>query len=173
MSLAKLFDKMHADREARTRRERHGVGELTFLDNAPTRASNCLLPDGTLTNAESLIWDLGGRQEARRVWTRRLPNSVLRRRGRLKIDQGKALLFIDEPDADLDVSPANGAPDAPDLERDLVRSARVRALVRSSLFATLLYSALCNTRSRHRTGRIARLAARTGNTLTWHLALGH
>ena len=116
-----------------------------FLDDIPTLATGCLLPDGTLTDAESLVWNLAGLDEACRVWTRRLPSSALRRRGRLKVDSGKALLFLDDREADLDVSPASDVLESPDLERDLLRSDRLRALVRSRLFATLLYSALCNT----------------------------
>ena len=60
-------------------------------------------------------------------------------------DSGQALLFLDDREADLDVSPASDVLESPDLERDLLRSDRLRALVRSRLFATLLYSALCNT----------------------------
>lgn len=152
MSLAEYFAERGRDREARTRREQHGVGELTLLDDIPTRALNCLLPDGTLTDAESLVWNVADLDEARRVWTRRLPSSALRRRGRLKVDRGKALLFIDERDADLDVSPADDVSEIPSLERDLLRSDRLRALVRSRLVATLLYSALCNTTWRKNAG---------------------
>ena len=58
-------------------------------------------------------------------------------------------LFVDEMDADLD-APVTVAADMADLERDLARSDRIRGLVRSELFATLLYSALCNTLWRHK-----------------------
>ena len=51
--------------------------------------------------------------------------------------------------ADLD-PPTTAAVDVPDLECDLVRSDRVRSLVRSEPSATLLYSALCNTLWRHK-----------------------
>lgn len=68
-----------------------------------------------------------------------------------QLEPGTEPLFVDEPDADLEASPALAAADVPDLERDLVRSDRVRHLVRSELFAPLLYGALCNTLWRHRT----------------------
>ncbi len=129
MSLAELFAKMDADREARTRREPHGSGEITFLDEVPTYATGCRLPDGSLTVAECLTWQPTVPDEARRVWIRRLPGSALRRRGRLKLEPGTEPLFVDEPDADLEASSATAGADVPDLERDLVRSDRVRWLV--------------------------------------------
>src|SRR5208282_4822778 len=80
----------------------------------------------------------------------RLPGSDLRRRGRLIVDSSKALFFIDEPEADLLAASAEPAAVQPDLERDLGLSPRLRDLVRSELFATLLYGALCNTVWRHK-----------------------
>src|SRR5580704_12952121 len=119
MSLNDLFAELQKNREARTRRERHGLGEITFTDDVPVNATGCTLPDGTLTDAECLLPNVPVPDETCPVWTRRLPGTPLRRRGRLKVDFGKALLFIDEPEADLiPVSTARGAP-APDLERDL------------------------------------------------------
>ena len=41
MSLTELFAKMDADREARTRRERYGSGEITLRDEVPTRTPGC------------------------------------------------------------------------------------------------------------------------------------
>ncbi len=148
MSLRDLWAKIDADREARTRRERHGSGEVTFLDEVPTHATGCRLPDGLVTNAVCLTLQAVMPDEVPRVWTRCLPGTSLRRRGRLALQPGAEPLFIDEVDADLD-APVTAAADTADLERDLVRSDRVRGLVRSELFATLLYSALCNTLWRH------------------------
>lgn len=73
---------------------------------------------------------------------------MLRRRGRLTVEPGSAVLFRDEPSADYAAASAQTGPRA-DLQRDLAMSARIRALVRSDLFATLLYAALCNTTWRH------------------------
>ena len=184
MSLAEFFADRDRDTQARTRRERHGVGEITFLDDVPTLATDCLLPDGTLTDAESLVWNLAGLDEASQVWTRRLSSSALRRRGRLKVDSSKALLFLDDREADLDVSPVSDVLESPDLERDLLRSDRLRALVRSRLFATLLYSALCNTTWRkdaggpvwscswrHAGAVVANLRAE-GDYLDWYCSMG-
>ncbi len=55
MTMKDLLTKLDSDRNARTRRERHGRGELTFLDGVPTNATGCLLPDGTSTDAECLV----------------------------------------------------------------------------------------------------------------------
>jgi hypothetical protein len=151
-----LFAEMDADREARTRRERHGLGEITLLDNVPTHATGCCLPDGSLTDAECLT-----RHEdtdaAHRVWIRRLAGSAMRRRGRLKVEPGTALLFVDESDADVDASSRPPVSNTPSLERDLAMSDRVCGLIRSDVFSVLLYGALCNTSWRHKS---------TG--ATWH-----
>jgi hypothetical protein len=144
-----LFAEMDADREARTRRELHGLGEITLLDNIPTQATGCCLPDGSLTDAECLT-----RREdidaASHVWIRRLAGSTIRRRGRLKVDPNAALLFVDEPDADFDALSPKPVSDAPNLERDFAISDRIRGLIRSDVFAVLLYGALCNTTWRHK-----------------------
>jgi hypothetical protein len=150
MSLNDLLTELHKDREARTRRERHGRGELTLLDGVPMSATGCMLPDGTLTDAECLLPHAGVSDETRRVWTRRLPGTALRRRGRLKVDEDKALLFLDEPEADFVAASGEQQTVTPDLERDLALSARIRGLVCSDLFATLLYGALCNTTWLHK-----------------------
>jgi hypothetical protein len=154
MSLKDWLSKQCDEREARTRRERHGQGELTLLDDVPLRATGCALPDGTITDAECLLRHVAFPDNASRVWTRCLPGSAVRRRGRLKVDDDKALIFVDEPDADIGLLVDGKAPSnalMPDLERDLGLSLRIRGLVRSELFATLLYSALCNTLWQHRT----------------------
>jgi hypothetical protein len=150
MDLNNFLDRLHNDREARTHRERHGLGEMTFFDDLPIRATGCTLPDGRLTDAECLLPHLAVRDDACRVWTRRIPGTALRRRGRLKVDPGKALLFTDDPQADLTRAPAEAPPIQPDLERDLGLSRRIRDLVGSELFAALLYDALCNTTWRHK-----------------------
>jgi hypothetical protein len=109
MTAKDALARLNSDREARTRRERHGRGELTFLDGMPTNATGCLLPNGTFTDAECLVRHVAVPDDAQRVWTRRLRGTALRRRGRLKVDDGKALLFLDEPDADLVASADHGA----------------------------------------------------------------
>ena len=86
MSFTDLLDELRKDRETRTRRERHGQGELTFFDGLPTRATGCTLPDGSLTDAECLMSYAAITDDAQRVWTRRLPGTPLRRRGRLTAD---------------------------------------------------------------------------------------
>jgi hypothetical protein len=55
MRLKDLFAKLQDDREARTRRERHSQGELTLRDGVPLHAIGCILPDGTLTDADCLL----------------------------------------------------------------------------------------------------------------------
>ena len=149
MSQTDWWAQMIADREDRTRRERHGSGEITFLDEVPTHATGCRLPDGSATDAVCLTQQAVMPDEVPRVWTRCLPGTALRRRGRLTLQPGTEPLFVDEMDADLD-PPVTAAADVADLERDLARSDRVHSLVRSKLFATLLYSALCNTLWRHK-----------------------
>jgi hypothetical protein len=100
MSLKDLFAELTKDREAMRRRERHGRGDLTFLDGMPVSAIACALPDGTLTDAECLLPRAAVSTEAQRVWTRRLPGTALRRRGRLKVDCGKALIRYGRNDRD-------------------------------------------------------------------------
>ena len=112
-----------------------------------------------------------------------MPGTALRRRGRVKVVPGAALPFLDEPGADGPAAPAQAAP-SPDLERDLGASARIRALVRSDLFATLLYAALCNTRWRHvatgtpwscswrHAGGIVATVRGEGNYLDWYCSQG-
>jgi hypothetical protein len=183
MTMRDLLTQMDSDREARTRRERLGRGELTFLDGVPTNATDCLLPNGTFTDAKCLVRHVAVPDDAQRVWTRRLPGTVLRRRGRLKVDDGKALLFLDEPDADL-VAPGDHGAVRPDLARDLGMSPRIRDLVRSELFATVLYSALCNTTWLHKAtgtpwhcswrsagGIVADLRCE-GDYLDWYCSMG-
>ncbi|HJU20578.1 MAG TPA: hypothetical protein VJ770_29365 [Stellaceae bacterium] len=184
MSLKDILADLAKDREARTHRERHGRGELILLDGVPIRATGCTLPDGSLTDAECLLPHAAVPDQTCRVWTRRLPSTALRRRGRLKVDCGKALFLIDEPEADL--VPVSAGPETarPDLERDLGLSPRIRGLVRSELFATLLYGALCNTTWRHKaTGTLWHCSWRyagdvvaglrcQGDYLDWYCSMG-
>jgi hypothetical protein len=184
MSLKDLFAEWAKDREARTRRVRHGLGEMTFLDGVPISATGCTLPDGTLTDAECLLSHAAVPNEDHRVWTRRLPGTALRRRGRLKVDRGRALLFADEVAANFVSASAEPAAVRPDLERDLGLSPRIRDLVRSELFATLLYGALCNTTWRHKaTGTLWHCSWRhaggvvadlrcEGDYLDWYCSMG-
>lgn len=184
MSLADLLDELQQDREARTRRERHGQGELTFVDGRPTRATGCTLPDSSLTDAQCLTPHAAVTDDARLVWVRRLPGTPLRRRGRLKVDSGRALLFADEPEADLTAAKAGIKTVQPDLERDLVLSPHIRCLIRSDLVAVLLYGALCNTTWRHkvagtlwhcswrRAGGVVAGLRCEGNYLDWYCAGG-
>lgn len=183
MSLANLLKELSERREARTRCERHGASELTVVDGVPMRATGCRLPDGSLTDAECLLPHIEVADERARVWARRLPGTPLSRRGRLRLEPGTALLFVDEPDADLATVPDRREP-PPDLRLDLGRSARVRELVRSELIATLLYDALCNTLWRHgATGTPWRCSWRAaggivadlrgeGDYLDWYCSMG-
>src|SRR5271166_1141312 len=150
MNLKDLFAEWHAEREARTRRDQHGQGKLVLLYDKPVRATGCVLPDGSLTDAECLVSYVAVEDDTRRVWTRRLPASASRRRGRLTVDPEKALLFVDQPAADLAPASAGTITLAPNLERDLGLSPRIRILVESELFATLLYAGLCNTTWLHK-----------------------
>ena len=112
-------------------------------------ARGCILPDGTTTDAECLLSGLVGELDGQRVWTRRLAGTLLRRRGHLAIEPGVALRFVDEPSADISADDAPSSLQVPNLERDLNASERIRVMVRSDLFAMLLYGALCNTTWRH------------------------
>lgn len=149
MDLQNWFAERDADRARRTRIERHGLGELTLRDDLPLSATGCLLAGSALTNAECLVRGTINSPDVDRVWIRRLPGTALRRRGRVIVDPGVALNFVDEPTADAPPCPDQAEPTTPTLERDLGASLRVRELVRSDLFATLLYAALCNTQWKH------------------------
>jgi hypothetical protein len=149
MSLENWFAAVDADRKARTRTERHGACELTLWDDLPLSAKGCLLPYGTTTDADCLVPGAATSSDGERVWTRRLPGTALRRRGRVAVETGTALRFVDEPAADAPACSDRLEPKPPTLERDLGASARIRALVRSDLFAALLYGALCNTQWKH------------------------
>ena len=87
------------------------------------------------------------------VWLRLLvPGGAMARRGRVVIEPGVALRFLDEPKAG-EGEAAGGDRRAalpPSLERDLGLSPSVARRTSSDLFARLLYAALCNTGWRHR-----------------------
>jgi len=141
-----FLEALRADREARTVHQRHGLGVLILVDDKPVRASGCLLPDGVLVDAVCLARNVGAQ-----VWTRPIEGHRRRRRGRLIIEPGTALRFVDEPQAD--VPQETYAPGA-DLARDLALSARIRSCVQNDLFAGLLYAALCATKWRHRDAKV-------------------
>jgi hypothetical protein len=184
MTLEEWFAKRDADWAKRTRVERHGTGELTLLDDLPLRATGCTLPDGTLAEAECLAPGTTASSDTERVWARRLPETAVRRRGRVIVEPGTALRFIDEPTAEGPARSGQVEARPSELERDLGASARIRALVRSDLFATLLYGALCNTEWRHAAtgtlwscswrsagGAVAALRAE-GDYLDWYCSMG-
>lgn len=183
MTLADFLKSAAADREARTQRARHGEGVLTLLDGVPLSASGCLLPDGTITDAECLLPHVAA-DDAHRVWIRRLPGTMVRRRGRLIVESDAALRFIDESDADLPAGSREAKTLAPSLERDLGLSQRIRELARSAVFATLLYGALCNTTWRHtatgtewhcswrHAGGIVAMLRCEGDYLDWYCSMG-
>jgi hypothetical protein len=156
MNLKELFVRLDEDRETRTRRERHGQGELTLLDGMPMSATGYVLPDGTLTDAECLLPYVSVPDETHRV----------------------------EPAAELVIASAGSVAVQPDLENDLGISPRIRGLVRRELFATLLYGALCDTVWRHKAtgipwhcswrhagGVVANLRCQ-GDYLDWYCSMG-
>jgi hypothetical protein len=136
-----FLETLRGDREARTVHQSHGLGILTLVDDKPVRASGCLLPDGALVDAVCLAGSAGAQ-----VWSRPIEGPRRRRRGRLIIEPGTALRFVDEPQADV---PQKAYAPGADLARDLALSARIRACVQNDLFAGLLYAALCATKWRH------------------------
>lgn len=137
-----FFERSFLDPEARTVEERHGQGILTLFGGEPYRATGCLLPDSEVTNAICLAAP-GGDQ----VWARPVgPDKRLWRRGRLIVEPGVALRFVDEPSADVS---AGFVIAKPSLERDLAASRHIQLCVRSKLFALLLYVALYGIEWRH------------------------
>ena len=143
------FEKLDAAREADTRRERHGLGELILRGGVPSEASACFGPDGILSDVSCLTRSKEI-EDHERVWSRPVtPGLPFQRRGRLWVDPGAGLHFVDEPNADAarqDVVPRL----TPDLERDMLGCDRMRRLAcDSDLFAGLLYATLCNTEWRH------------------------
>lgn len=137
MSLA-LFNR---DGSAKSE-ERHGMGVLTLRGEEPDEATGCLLTNGDVTDAICLA-ALGNEQ----VWARKIEtNKHLYRRGRLVIEPGVALRFVDEASADVPVDHLIGRPS---LEHDLFMSRRIELCVRGKLFALLLYLALDNVVWRH------------------------
>lgn len=135
---------------------RYGDSTLRFFVGMPSRADACLLPDGTRTDArvvalppDARAWRDEGRpvDPAACVWQRPIEGTRLARRGRVVIDPGAGLRFVDEPEAGDDWN--RDGERAPSLERDLAASMRIQDLCRSEVHAMLLYAALCNTTWQH------------------------
>lgn len=143
------FAELKAAREADTRRERHGLGELVLRSGVPLEASGCLGPDDVLVNASCLTRSKE-LDDHERVWSRPVtPGLPFQRRGRLRVDPGTGLHFVDEPDADA-ANQATIPRPTPDLERDVLGCDRMRQMAcDSELFAGLLYATLCNSNWRH------------------------
>ena len=161
--------------EGRTE-ERHGEGVLSLWHGRPQRATGCLLPDGTTTDARCAALPEGARgaeggapvDPATCVWQRRLsPEGRLARRGRVVVEPGVALRFVDEPGAGEEAPPEDRAPS---LERDLALSPRVVERAGTRLFAELLYAALCSTEWRHRaTGELWSCSWRSAGGVVAHV----
>ena len=150
------WDELFARLDEGRTEERHGEGVLLGVRGRPQRATGCLLPDGTTTDARCAALPEGARgaeddapvDPATCVWQRRLSaEGRLARRGRVVVEPGVALRFVDEPGAGEEAPPEARAPS---LERDLAASPRVVERAGARLFAELLYAALCNTAWRHR-----------------------
>jgi len=159
-------------RERRTTRQQHGGGVLSLVDGMPKLAEGCLLPDGSTTDARCVAGQLDDA-----VWFRKIQGTRLGRRGRLVIEDGTALRFVDEPEADV----AQGEKhNATDLALDLAESERIREQVKGDLFAGFLYAALCNNDWRHdrsndtwsctwrRAGDVVADLRSEGNYLDWY-----
>ena len=121
------FDALMRRHDAARTEERHGAGRLFGMSGRPQRAEGCLLPNGTVTDAAvvalpedegrgglvRVLGDLDDRSgdadtldAVRRidpeacVWRRPLsPDSAVTQRGRLVIEPGVALRFVDAPEA--------------------------------------------------------------------------
>ena len=174
------FDALMRPLDAARTEERHGMGRIFFVRGRPQHAEGCLLPDGTMTNAtvvalpgdrrhggfERSLDDPDGRSgdadasdAVQRIdpeaciWRRPLaPNGAVARRGRLVVEPGVALRFVDAPEAgeEQNEDTEGRAVLPPSLERDLAAAPGVALRLSSDLFAQLLYAALCNTEWRHR-----------------------
>lgn len=158
-----LFESPREGQESGISEERHGRGILTLIDGQPYRATGCLLPNNEVTDAICLA----ARGEVQ-VWTRRVhPSKHSCRRGRLIVDPGIALRFVDEPSADV---PMGYMIAKPSLERDLIISPRIQVCIRSKLFALLLYVALWSVEWRHQeSGELWSISARGAEYLFYLL----
>ena len=173
------------DRKARIPRkppgwteERHGTATLARMNVGVMRAEGCTLPDGTRTNARSIrplpnLAEVSPEERAdpaNYVWRRVLPGGGnLARRGRVYLDPGVGLRFVDQPDAGEGVR----LPRKPNLEHDLGASPAVREKAASPIFAEVLYAALCNTEWRHRaTGERWSCSWRSVGAIVAHLSGG-
>ena len=124
--------------------ERHSEAVLRLRYGKVFAADGVLLPNGQRGKPTCITQ--GCVPFERSVWLRRLGDGPLGRRGRLVVDDGKDVRFVDEPDADLSVSDRSPVPD---LQHDLAASDEVRRFARSEVGAALIYGALANARWRH------------------------
>lgn len=185
-------------RDAERTEDRHGTACIHGMRGRPQRAEGCLLPDGSTADVTVVAMPLqvredtgivaaltddmegqGGSDDASSpidpeacVWLRRLtPGGSIARRGRLVIEPGVAVRFVDDPaDGEEEDAAPDAAPLPPSLERDLGAAPGVAARIGSDLFARLLYAALCNTEWRHRdTGTPWSCSWRAGGGVVAHL----
>jgi hypothetical protein len=86
------------DRDGSAKSEvRHGAGVLRLLGGAPDEAVGCLLSNGEMTNAICLAARAG-----EQVWAWKIgPENKVHRRGRLIIEPGVAVRFIDDAIGDV------------------------------------------------------------------------
>ncbi len=142
---------------------RHGEGILTLRGGQPDKATGCLLANGQMTDAICLAAD-GNEQ----VWARKIgTENYLYRRGRLIIEPGVALRFVDDANADVSVGHVIARPS---LERDLFESRRMELCVSSKVFALLLYLALHKFAWRHdETGEVWSCSWRGAGEITSRL----
>ncbi len=131
------------DRDGNAKSEvRHGKGVLKLRGGQPDEATSCLLANGQATDAICLAAH-GDEQ----IWARKIgANNHLYRRGRLVIEPGVALRFVDDANADVSVGNMIARPS---LERDLFKSRRIELCLSSKVFALLLYLALHRVAWRH------------------------
>lgn len=150
-----------AELEARAVREvdevRHGEATLSVRDGHVFVADGVLLPNGTRGKPTCIT--LPNIPFERSVWLRPLADDRVGRRGRLAVDEGRDVRFVDEPDADLPVPEWTAVPD---LQHDLAASDEIRDFARSEVGAALFYGALENARWRHEaTGEVWSCTSRT------------
>ena len=116
--------------------EAHGQAVVVVHVGRPQTVFACLLPDGS---RGTVMLSMEAEQ-----WQRELPNGS-RQKGKIDISADE-VRFVDGPQR---VARCLGSPspaEAPDLETDLMSSARIAKLVMERRFAEDLYRAFCNTR---------------------------
>ena len=126
--------------------QRHGEAVLSVREGHVFAAEGALMRNGqrgkpTCVTLPSVPFE-------RSVWLRRLGDGPLGRRGRLVVEDGRDVRFVDEPDADV---PVPDRSPVPDLQHDLAASEEVRRFARSEVGAALIYGALANARWKHET----------------------